>query len=105
MADKKIAIGLGVAAGAAALIYLATRAKAAEPEPPPPGLANLYGLVTDAETGELILGVSVSLWDPEETELLASTYTGTGGYYLIQNIYPGSYVVYFAKEGYETLMR
>lgn len=187
MADKKIAVGLGVAAGVGALLYLATRAKAAPPEPPPPGLANLYGLVTDAETGKVIsgvlatldgiqtytggngnyaftdlelggyhiifekegyemasgditlvegnnevnvamtpiappvarlfgvvtdaetglplVGVSVDLFSPDETELIVHTTTNSSGYYLMDNIYPSSYVVYFRKDGYETVTR
>jgi len=71
--------------------------------PVPPPLATLYGVVTDAETGAPLAGVSVSLWDPAETELLASTTTDSYGSYRLENILPGNYVIYFSKENYETV--
>ena len=86
----------GAAAAAAAALYFATRAKAA-PEPPPPGLANLYGKVTDADTGKAISGVLVSLngW---------IRYTDSGGNYTLTDLTPGQYVLQFSKEGYETVV-
>jgi len=89
---------VGVIGGAAVLatllLYFATRAKAA-PSPPPPGLATLYGIVTDAETGQPISGVLVSLngW---------TAYTRSGGYYAFTEIQPGAYTITFSKEGYQT---
>ena len=85
---------LGASAAAAAALYFATRAKAA-PEPPPPGLANLYGVVTDAETGQAISGVLVSLngW---------TVSTDSSGYYAFIEMEPGAYVLQFSKENYET---
>ena len=111
MADdgKKVAIGAGVLGLAVLGIWALTReAEAKPPEPPPPpppGLANLYGIVTDKKTKNPLAGVSVSIWSPDETELLADTYSDNDGYYLLENIYPSNYVVYFAKEGYETEVR
>ncbi len=84
----------GAAAAAAVALYLATRAKAA-PEPPPPGLANLYGVVTDAQTGNPISGVLVAL-DGMQTN------TDSGGNYTFTNLDPGGYVLQFSKGGYET---
>jgi len=96
---KKAAVVLG-------LIYLATRkVEAAPPEEPIPGYATLYGVVTDAVTGEAISNVDISLWDVAQIELLASTRTNGVGSYSIQNILPSSYTVQFAKDGYETEVR
>ena len=86
-------VGGGIVAAALAL-WFATRAKAAPP-PPPPGLANLYGKVTDADTGKAISSVLVSLngW---------TTLTDSSGYYAFTEIEPGGYVLQFSKENYET---
>lgn len=100
---KKIAIGVGVASIVGAVIYAVTRRKAPpEPPPPPPGLANLYGVVTD-ETGAPLADVSVQLWSPDGTELLLSASTDSSGYYLMENIYPATYLLEFSKGGYEPL--
>lgn len=85
-----IPIGLGLAA----LVGIAALAWAAPPTPPP-GLANLYGKVTDAVTGDPISGVLVSLNGLE-------VYTDAGGNYIFEDLDPGSYVLQFSKEGYET---
>ena len=92
-----IGLGLAAAAGVAALAFAAPG-----PPEPPPGLANLYGKVTDAETGEELSGVYVALWDSAGMELLGYTYTNGSGNYIIENIVPGSYQLRFSKEGYET---
>jgi len=90
---KKVAIGLGVAAVATTAIILATRKAKAAP-PPSPGLANLYGKVTDADTGKAISGVLVVL-DGMETS------TNSGGNYSFLDVTPGGYSVTFSKEGYQ----
>ncbi|GAJ02265.1 unnamed protein product, partial [marine sediment metagenome] len=51
---------------------------------PPPGLANLYGIITDAETGEPIAGVQGTVYQDHDTE--TETYdftTNFSGYYQI----------------------
>ena len=91
---KKIAIGLGIAAGAGVLIYVLTRPDEELP-PPPPDKANLYGKVTDAETGSVLPDVLITLDG-------LSAYTGLNGNYTFLNLTPGSYSGSVAKEGYET---
>lgn len=88
-----IPLGLGLAA----VIGIAALAGAAPPvpPPPPPGLANLYGKVTDALTGEAIPGVLVSLNGLE-------VYTDAAGNYIFEDLEPGEYTLQFSKEGYET---
>jgi len=85
-----IPFGLGLAA----LGIIAALAIAAPPTPPP-GRANLYGRVTDAVTGSPISGVLVSVNG-------YSAYTDTAGNYLFPDLEPGSYLVQFSKEGYQT---
>ncbi len=58
-------------------------------------VANLYGVVTDAQTGYALQGVKVTL-----DSLI--TYTDSSGYYSFTNLTPGAYSVKFEKEGYET---
>ena len=99
---KKVAIGVGLALAATGVILLATRAEAKPPEEPEPGLATVYGIVTRADTDNPLGGVSVSLWSPDETELLATTTTNGAGSYSLANILPGSYKIYFQKDGFET---
>ena len=88
-----IAAGAGAAIGIGALLYFLTRVEAAPP-PPPPGLANLYGKVTNAKTGQPIPGVLVSLNGLED-------YTNSQGNYIFADLEPGEYVLQFFKEGYE----
>jgi len=88
---KKVAIGAGIAGAIGAIIYFATRAKAA----PPPGAATLYGIVTDAGTGEPIPDVLVTLNG-------GSAYTDGEGNYIFEDIASGEYVLKFSKSGYET---
>lgn len=101
MAEEKkrvptgVIVGLG-AASAAAIglgLWLLTR-RPEEPEPPEPSLANLYGKVTDSQTGQSIADVIVDLNGLE-------AYTDAQGNYIFTNINPGSYTVTFGKEGYE----
>lgn len=66
--------------------------------PIPTPVANLYGVVTDAETGSPLEGVKVTI------DGLA-TYTNASGQYLIEGLTPGSYSVTFEKDGYETATR
>ena len=66
--------------------------------PIPPPVANLYGVVTDAETGNPIQGVKVTI-----NGLV--TYTNSSGAYGFEGLTPGSYTITFEKEGYETVTR
>lgn len=79
--------------GAIVAIALSRKAKAAPPPPPPPGLANLYGKVTDASTGNPIAGVLAILPTRGVT-------TDSGGNYIFVNLNPGGYTATFIKEGY-----
>ena len=65
--------------------------------PIPPPLADLSGVVTDSNTGIPLSGVLVTI------NGLAAT-TGVLGEYLLVGLTPGSYVIQFSKEGYETLV-
>ncbi|MBA7615796.1 hypothetical protein ES703_23082 [subsurface metagenome] len=63
-----------------------------------PPVANLYGVVTDAETGYPISGVKVTI-DGQVT------YTNSSGAYAFMGLIPGGYTITFEKEGYETVVR
>ncbi|MBA7634332.1 hypothetical protein ES703_41916 [subsurface metagenome] len=89
----KIAAGVGVVTVAGLLTYLLLR----KPPAPPPGLATVYGLVIDTETGEPLADVLVSLNDQV-------TSTDADGYYELVGIEPGTYSITFQKEGYEPLV-
>ena len=66
--------------------------------PIPPPVANLYGVVTDAQTGYPISGVKVTIDG-------LTTYTDASGNYGFTGLSPGSYTIAFEKDGYETLVR
>lgn len=66
--------------------------------PIPPPVANLYGVVTDAETGLPLPGVKVTI-DGQ------TTYTDAGGNYGFIGLTPGGYTITFEKDGYETVVR
>lgn len=68
------------------------------PAPPAPPVANLYGVVTDAQTGYPISGVKVTIDG-------LTTYTNASGNYGFTGLSPGSYTITFEKDGYETLVR
>lgn len=91
MAGKatKIVGGLAAAAAIAAGIWYFLR-----PPAPPPGKATLYGIVTDADTGDPIGGVDVYIDG-------AITSTDPTGYYELAGIEPGTREVVFEKEGYD----
>jgi len=76
-----IPIGLGLAA----VVGLAAMAFAAPgPPEPPPGLANLYGKVTNAETGEPIAGVDITVYQDYDSDTADyHTTTDSQGYYQI----------------------
>ncbi len=84
---------LGVGGGLALTLALAR-----EKEGPPVVLANIFGIVTDAETGYPLAGVKVTL----DTLVV---YTDVNGAYGFEGLTPGSYTITFEKEGYETEVR
>ena len=92
-------VAIGVGLGGIAVLGLAALVFAAPPTPTPPplGKANLYGRVTDAETGKAIPGVLVTL-DGMQTS------TDAGGNYLFTSVDSGEYVLRFSKEGYQTVV-
>lgn len=63
-----------------------------------PPVANLYGVVTDAETGYAIEGVKVTIDG-------LTAYTDSLGQYAFAGLTPGAYTITFEKEGYETAVR
>jgi uncharacterized membrane protein len=60
--------------------------------------AELYGQVTDADTGQPLSGVKVSIDS-------LSVYTDAAGMYGFTNLEPGTYDVKFEKSGYETAVK
>lgn len=84
--EKKIIAGAGILGGIGLLLLLLKRGEAAPP--PPPGMANLYGKVTDAQTGSPIQGIEISFAE-------YGAVTQPNGYYLIEGINPGGYEVTF----------
>lgn len=92
----KVGVGLGLGVMFAAMAYALTRKKPPAPPPPPPeGLANLYGQVIDAQTGQAIPDVLVIL---DSYQAL----TDLNGYYVYTDLEPKAYTISFSKEGYET---
>ena len=92
-ADKKVTIGLAAVGGLAGLsgliVVFALLAQAARkvPPEPPPGLANLYGFITDAETGKPIAGVYGTVYQDYDTKTKIYAFTtNASGYYLIKNM-------------------
>ena len=66
--------------------------------PIPPPMANLSGVVTDADTGGPLSGVKVTIDG-------LTTYTNASGVYGFVDLEPGNYTVIFEKEGFETVVR
>jgi len=93
MAEKRgispvvvIAGGLGLALAGVLVLYALARA-APGPPGPPPGLANLYGFITDDETGEPIAGVDITVYQDYDTDTAEyHATTDSSGYYLIKNM-------------------
>jgi len=61
-----------------------------------PPVANLYGVVSDAETGYPLSGVKVSIDG-------LTTYTDASGNYGFTGLAPGAYTITFEKDGYQTV--
>ena len=97
-----IPIGLGL--GAIGILALVALAREPGPPEPPPGLANLYGFITDAETGEGIPGVDMTVYQDYDTETaIYHATTDWQGYYQILDMIPDviALMVVYAN-GYET---
>lgn len=94
--NEKVILVTIITAGIAGLGYGIYRLQKGPPgpPPPPPGLANLYGIVTDAETGQPLADVLVTAnsWQVD---------TGSKGYYEFTGVEPGTYTIRFAKTNYE----
>lgn len=83
----------------------------APPPPPPTGLANLFGIVRDAQTGQPVVGVQMRMRSSETAR--TDTYTAStdaSGFYQFLGIPPSvsinpyEYVVLFEKESYWPLL-
>lgn len=61
---------------------------------------NIYGQVTDADTRELLKGVSVSISPQGDSQV-----TGSDGNYSFRELAPTDYTLTFKAEGYETTTR
>lgn len=84
---RKVAIGVGLVVAVAGILLLTAWKKPGPPEPPPPGVANLYGFITDAETGEPIVGVDMTVYQDYDTETVTShATTNSQGYYEVLNM-------------------
>ena len=91
---RKAAIGIGVAGiVVGGVLYAASREKK------PPGLANIYGVVTNVDTGEPIAGADVIVASP----MIVST--DADGYYEVLGLETGTYHIRIEKEGYEMTSR
>lgn len=99
-----VPIGLGLGfLGILAFLALA-RAAPEKPPEPPPGQANLYGFITDAETGEGIPGVDMTVYQDYDTDTAVyPATTDSRGYYQILDMLPNviALMVVYAN-GYET---
>jgi|GEM_PF-5639539 len=88
--DRVVTVGLAVAAGltglAVALVIYALARAAPGPPTPPPGLANLYGVITDA-TGAPIVGAHGTVYQDYDSQTEQYNFTtDSSGYYLIENM-------------------
>lgn len=93
---QNLLIGLGII-GAGIGIYAISRAAKAvewEPEEPLPELANLYGTVTDVDTGEPLSGAGIWVTG-------VSAFTDEKGRYILRNLVPGNYLLNCAIVGWQ----
>jgi hypothetical protein len=93
---KKMALVVGGLLGVTGIVLIARSAKGHEPPPtPPPGTGNLWGLVTDSETGSRVAGASVMLDGSLES------ITDSDGYYEFLEIELGYHDLTATQDGYE----
>lgn len=64
---------------------------------PIPGLADLYGVITDASTGSAISGAVFTI----DAEPQRTATSNVNGVYLLEDLAPGNYIVWVVKAGYE----
>jgi len=100
-----IAGGLGLTLAGGLVLFAIARAAQGPPPEPPPGFANLYGIITDAETGAPIAGVQGTVYQDHNTDTEVYNFTtNAAGYYAIKNmlveVKVTKMVVY--ANGYET---
>ena len=98
--QKKIGIGAIIAAAVAAGFFLWKHFKPSPeppppPPPPPPGIAQLRGIVTDAETGKGIVDIRVTCSSEQHGIGPYSSTTRSDGSYYITNISPNAYNISF----------
>lgn len=93
MKERVIAIGLLIAAAVTALVLWLKR-KEGEPIPPSPGLATLWGIVSDADTGKAIEEVGATLDS-------SAVITCVKGRYEFTEVQPRAYTVTFLHTLYE----
>jgi hypothetical protein len=98
----KVAIGVTLGLGAIVLgvFALTRRAQAAPPPPPPPpGYANLYGVVTNKNTGVVLPGAHIVI----DGNGIYSSDADASGTYLIQSAAPGVLGLTCTLAGYQTV--
>ncbi len=96
--NKKVfAIGGLALAGLGAFLLLRKKGVTPPPPPPPPppGYANLYGVVTDKQTGKPIQGASITLDGGQRI------YTGAAGDYLFLEVATGIHFISVSENDYE----
>ncbi len=78
-----IAGGVGLALAGVVVLFALGRA-APGPPSPQPGLANLFGFITDGETGEPIAGADITVYQDYDSDTIPyHTTTDSQGYYQI----------------------
>ena len=71
-----------------------------------PSTNSIHGIITDAVSGEVLIGTSVIIYrigELKQETLVTGALTNRYGYYLIENIEPGSYSLVVKNIGYKTL--
>jgi len=67
---------------------------------------SIHGIITDAVSGEVLIGTSVMIYKNGELKtenLIKGSLTNRYGYFLIENIEPGKYILLVKNIGYKTL--
>ena len=94
---SEIAMGAVIAGVVGLVVYFATRKTTPTPPPPAENKGNVYGLVTDAVSGQVLGGVAVSTTGFDLV-------TDDVGYYAITDMDLVTYQIAFRLEGYETFL-